>query len=417
MKKFIPFYWKKYRLQQTYKSLLTEFNNSLKLIGDLELLKDYITTKIRQVSKVKQVHIFLLNNELYRFFINGDPQLNRELYFTLNDRLIFWLRSNETYLNLVKQPDIKTFLTERENMVLDKLEAKFICPLRVMNKTKGMVVLTDKAYGQTFEQEEVYLLLTLIDQASFAIENALLYQMQADRLKKMYHADRMAIMGQLAAGAAHEIRNPLTSIRSTIQYLKRDIKDPGKSQMVSNLISEVDRINTIIQGLLTFSKPYMPKSEKIDINAIIHQTLQLISNNASKKNIRIEYFLNTQKNWIEADPAQLKQVFLNILINAIQAIGNDGEINISVEDSESSETIPHGIKEEVYIIITDNGTGIAQEDIDKIFDPFYTTKNDGTGLGLSISYGIINRHGGDIKVKSMAGESTTVIISLPILPV
>lgn len=417
MKKMIPFYRKKYRIQQTYKSLLAEFNSSLKLIGDLDLLKDYITTKIKQVSNVRQVHIFLLNDELNRFFINGDPQLNRELYFTLNDKLIYWLRSNETFLNLIKQPDVKTFFPNREIRILDQLEAKFIYPLRVMNQTKGMVILTGKADQQAFNQEEVYLLQTLIDQASFAIENALLYQMQADRLKRMYHADRMAIMGQLAAGAAHEIRNPLTSIRSTIQYLKRDIKDPGKSQMVSNLISEVDRINAIIQGLLTFSKPVMPQSEMIDLDTVIHQTLQLISNNAGKKNIRIEYALNTVKRRIEADPAQLKQVFLNILINAIQAIGDDGEINISVEDNESSDTISHGIKEEVYVIITDNGMGIAQDDIDKIFDPFYTTKDDGTGLGLSISYGIINRHGGDIKIKSKMGESTTVIISLPIVKV
>ena len=109
----------------------------------MELLKDYISTKIKQVTNVKQLHIFLLNDELNRFFINGDTLLNRELYFMLNDKLIFWLRSNETYLNLIKQPDIKTFFTERENKLLDQLEAKFIFPLRVMNQTKGMVILTD----------------------------------------------------------------------------------------------------------------------------------------------------------------------------------------------------------------------------------------------------------------------------------
>lgn len=413
MRKLVPFYRKRYHTQQTYKRLLAEFNSSLKLIGDLELLKDYIATKIKQVSNVNQIYIFLLNDELNRFFINGDPRLHRELYFTLNDKLIFWLRSNETFLNLIKRPDVKTFFTKRENRILDQLEAKFIYPLRVMNQTKGMVILTGKPDGQTLNEEEVHFLRALIDQASFAIENALLFQLQTDRLKRMYHADRMAIMGQLAAGAAHEIRNPLTSIRSTIQYLKREITDPEKSRMVSNLIGEVDRINDIIQGLLSFSKPVPPQTERIDLDAVIRQTLQLISNNAGKKNIRIAYSLNTNKNRIEADPAQLKQVFLNILINAIQATGNDGEISISVEDNESSEAIPHAISEEVYIVITDNGTGIAPENIDKIFDPFYTTKDDGTGLGLSISYGIINRHGGDIKIKSKVGEGTTVIISLP----
>ena len=409
----MPFNNRRRHTQQTYKNILAEFNRSLKLIGDIDLLKDYIATKIKQVTNVKQVHIFLLNNELNRFFINGDPQLHRELYFTLNDKLIFWLTSNETYLNIVKQPDIKTFFTERENSVLNQLEAKFIYPLRVMNQTRGMVILTDKPEGQTFKQEEISLLRTLIDQASFAIENALLYQLQTDRIKRMYQADKMSIMGQLAAGAAHEIRNPLTSIRSTIQYLQRDIADPEKKEMVNNLIGEVDRINGIIQGLLSFSRPVKPQTETTDLDHIIRQTLQLISNTAGKKNIQINYSLNTKKSRIEADPGQLKQVFLNILINAIQAIPDHGEINLSVEDGESTSTISHPINEEVYIIITDNGQGIDNECIDRVFDPFYTTKDDGTGLGLSISYGIINRHGGDIKIKSKVGAGTTVIISLP----
>lgn len=413
MKPFMPFS-KKRRYAQTCQNLLLEFNRSLKLIEDVELLRDYIATKIKQATNVKQVRFFLLNNELNRFFINGNPHFNREFYFTLNDKLIFWLTSNETYLNLVKRPDIRTFFSERENRLLERLEARFIYPLRVMNQTKGLVVLTDKLDGQPFKQEEIDLLSTLIDQASFAMENALLYQQQVDRIKRMYQADKMTIMGQLAAGAAHEIRNPLTSIRSTIQFLERHITDPEEKQLAGNLIGEVDRINEIIQGLLSFSKPVTPQTEITDLDQVIRQTLQLISNTANKKNIQISYSLNAEKSRIEADPQQLKQVFLNILINAIQAIKNtNGEISISVEDAESTGTVPHAIREEIYILIEDNGEGIDTKNIDRIFDPFYTTKEEGTGLGLSISYGIINRHGGDIKIRSKAGIGTTVIISLP----
>ncbi|MGV8094247.1 MAG: ATP-binding protein [Mangrovibacterium sp.] len=415
MKKIMLFHKKRHYTRQTYQDLLLEFNRSLKLIEDTELLKDYIATKIKQATNVRQIHFFLLNNELNRFFINGNPHLDRECYFTLNDKLIFWLTSNETYLNLVKRPDIRTFFTERENRVLDRLDAKFIYPLRVMNQTKGLVILTGKSDGQTFKQEEIDLLSTLIDQASFAMENTLLYQQQADRLKRMYQADRMTIMGQLAAGAAHEIRNPLTSIRSTIQFLERYITEPEKKQLANNLIGEVDRINEIIQGLLSFSRPVVPQTEMTDLDHLIRQTLQLISNTANKKNIQIDYSLNAQKSMIEADPHQLKQVFLNIIMNAIQAIKNtNGKINISIEDAERTNTVPHAIREEIYILIEDNGEGIDPRNIDRIFDPFYTTKDDGTGLGLSISYGIINRHGGDIKIKSKTGAGTTVIISLPL---
>ena len=411
---FMPFR-KKRHYAQTYQKLLLEFNRSLKLIEDVELLRDYIATKIKQATNVKQIHFFLLNNELNRFYINGDPHSDRECYFSFNDKLIFWLTSNETYLNLVKRPDIKAFFSERENRLLDRLEAKFIYPLRVMNQTKGVVILTGKPSGQTFKQEEIDLLGTLIDQASFAMENALLYQQQAERLKRMYQADRMTIMGQLAAGAAHEIRNPLTSIRSTIQFLERHITDPEKKQLAGNLIGEVDRINGIIQGLLSFSKPVTPQTEITDLDQIIRQTLQLISNTVRKKNIQIDYSLNAGESSIEADPQQLKQVFLNVLINAIQSIQRTaGRINISVENAEGTGNIVfHAVKEEIYIIIEDNGEGIDPGDIDRIFDPFYTTKDEGTGLGMSISYGIINRHGGDIKIKSKKGTGTTVIIALP----
>ena len=414
MRRFVPFQRKR-RYAETYQNLLLEFNRSIKLIEDVELLKDYIATKIKQATNVRQIYFLLLNNELNRFFINGDPHSDRECYFSLNDKLIFWLTSNETYLNLVKRPDIRTFFTERENRLLDQLDAKFIYPLRVMNQTKGLVILTGKPDGQSFRQEEIDLLGTLIDQASFAMENALLYQQQAERLKRMYQADRMTIMGQLAAGAAHEIRNPLTSIRSTIQFLERHISDPEKKQLAGNLIGEVDRINGIIQGLLSFSKPVTPQTEITDLDQVIRQTLQLISNTVRKKDIQIDYFFNAEKRCIEADPQQLKQVFLNVLINAIQAIKKtEGRINISVENAEGTGNIvSHAVKEEIYIIIEDNGEGIDPGNIERIFDPFYTTKSDGTGLGLSISYGIINRHGGDIKIKSKKGTGTTVILSLP----
>jgi signal transduction histidine kinase len=394
---------------------LEEFNKSLKLIGDIEVLKDYIAAKLKQISNVKSIYIFLLNYELNRFFINGNPQQRRDLYFTLNDNLIFWLRVNNKILDLQKLPYVKTFFTTREYEVLDKLETRFVFPLQVMNSIKGMVFMTDKTNNASFSKEELSLLRDIIDQGSFAIENVLLNQIQVDRLKRMYHSERMSNIGQLAAGAAHEIRNPLTSIRSTIQFLMRNISIPEEKKLVNNLLNEVDRINDIIQGLLSFSKPEDSRTETVDIDHILRETVQLISKTADRKDIQINYTISTFKVKINANSKQLKQVFLNILINAIQAIEKCGKISISIEDDKCSKinSIVPPIKEEIYIIIADNGKGIAPENIEKVFDPFYTNKSEGTGLGLSISYGIINHHGGDIIVKSKLNKGTMVIISLP----
>ena len=404
---------RKYKNQQNYKNIILEFNRSLKLISDTGLLKDYISTKIKQATNSRQVYFFLFNAELNRFFINGDPQLHRDIYITPNDKLIHWLNSNETHLDLKKSFGIKSFFSERENQLLEQLDAMLIYPLRVMNQIKGIVMLTNKTDGKKFNPDETTLLAALIDQASFAMENAFLYQQQSDRLKRMFHTDKMSIMGQLAAGAAHEIRNPLTSIRSTIQYIKKDISDPGKKQLITNLLGEVDRINEIIQGLLSFARPNIPQVETVDLNFVIQETVQLITTTAKKKNIKLQYNNHSKNQIIKADPGQLKQVLLNILINSIQAIKDQGEINISIEENENASHVSYAIEEEIYIIISDNGKGIEEENIDKIFDPFYTTKDEGTGLGLSISYGIINKHGGDVKIKSQVGKGTTVIISLP----
>lgn len=409
--------FKKNRVKNDHKDLMLEFSRSLKLISDISLLKDYIAVKLKEASNSKQVHFFLLNVESNLFYINGDPKRDRETYLRINDNLVHWLNSNETHLDVVKNESVKTFLGERENQIIAKLDVTLIYPLRIVNQLKGIVMISNKVSNKKFISDELNLLSAMIDQATFAMENAFLYQQQSDRLRRMYHADKMAIMGQLAAGAAHEIRNPLTSIRSTIQYIKKDIVDPEKNQLVDNLMQEVDRINEIIQGLLSFSKPNNPQMETVRLNSILENTIQLIANTAKKKNTQLIFENKEDNQEIKADPGQLKQVLLNILINSIQSVGTEGEIRVSIEKTRDNDHIPYAIDEEVYIIIKDNGHGIDHDNLDKIFDPFYTTKSDGTGLGLSISYGIINKHGGDIKIKSEVGEGTTVIISLPRIPV
>jgi len=392
---------------------IAEFNRSLKLIVDKNLLQDYIISKICQVAKVKKVYFFLLNNELNRFFLYGNPLEHRELSFSINDKLIFWLSSNETYLELKKRIGILNFFSEKERQLLSELKIEFIYSLKVMNQLRGMVFLSGKADGKDYTSSEKEVLNALLDQASFALENVSLYQQQRDRINNMYRADRLAIMGELAAGAAHEIRNPLTSIRSTIQFFMKELKHPYQKEMAEGLIEEVDRINEILQGLLFFARPNKPNTEKIDIQQLIEQVIQLLSNMAKKKKIQIDFQFHANVKEVFADPAQLKQVLINLILNSIQAIELSGTVKIAVEQIGSSSISEDSKSNELYIIIRDNGCGIAKEKLDNIFDPFYTTREEGTGLGLSISYGIINKHGGDIQIESEEGKGTTVTISMP----
>ncbi len=392
---------------------ISEFNKSLKLIADKDLLQKYIVSKIQHVAEAKDVYFYLLNNELNRFFLFGKPLEKREMSFTFNDKLIFWLSSNESYLELKKRVGIFNFFEEKESTLLRGLKVELIYPLKVMNQLRGMVFLSGKTDGTDYTSNEKEILTSLLDQASFALENVSLHQQQRDRISNMYRADRLSIMGELAAGAAHEIRNPLTSIRSTIQYFMKGFDNTDQKELAAGLIEEVDRINEILQGLLSFARPNSPKPENIDVELLINQVIQLLNSTAKKKNILIDFQYHAEGKYILADPGQLKQVFINIIINGIQAISGEGIVRIAVEEKDNHHKKDSVNAKDLFIIISDSGCGIPDKKLDQIFDPFYTTREDGTGLGLSISYGIINKHGGDIKIESEEGRGTVVTISIP----
>ena len=284
-----------------------------------------------------------------------------------------------------------------------------------MNQTNGTIFIGKKNDGTRFSEQELNLLSILINQANFAIEHASLYEAQTERLKKMYRTDRLATLGELAAGAAHEIRNPLTAIRSTIQYLSKDFSsDPVKNEMMTELISEVERINKIVQGLLSFARPSALDTSEVNIEQLINQTLLLVTNTLRKQNIEVEFEYFTDNTTIQADAEQLKQVFLNIILNAVEAMNQNPPersrtLIISIEKGAPINTHSR------YLILSfeDTGKGIEQKDIENVFNPFFTTKEEGTGLGLAICYGIINRHEGEIEVKSTPGKGTCMNVKLP----
>ena len=395
---------------------LTELNESFSIIIDLEQLKDNFAARLKTLLNTEEIFIFLLNPDLNRYIpvekVSQSSNDDKVLTFFPSDKLIFWLSVNKTFLNIDIQPQVFAFLSQREQDLLTHLHVSLVHPFIVMNQVKGMVFI-GKRSGNHYEKYEMLQLKSFFDQAGFAFENAFLYQLQKDRTRKMYRADRLATLGELAAGAAHEIRNPLTSIRSSIQYLKRKLSDKSDIEVADGLISEVDRINEIIEGLLSFSKPQMPKKEKTNLKALLTHSVQMVSNTALKAGVDIMMNYDCQHEEITVDSDQLKQVFLNVIMNAIQAFESPkGLVTISVNEITTlNKSSNQSIK---YIIeIADQGKGIDPEYIDKIFDPFFTTKAEGTGLGLSISYGIINRHGGDIEIFSELGRGARVRIKIP----
>lgn len=400
--------------QPNLEQLLSEFNRSLTLIVDKSLLIGNIVAKVKQICPVESVYIFLLDENTGKFKLQNEAK-NKPVTLTNRSRLISWLSVNEKHLIISRHPDIVSYFPPEEQEIIRQLDAELIFPLKIMNQINGTIFLGKKTDGAPFTEQELNLLSILINQATFAIEHASLYEQQTERLKKMYRTDRLATLGELAAGAAHEIRNPLTAIRSTIQYLSKDFSaDPVKSEMVTELISEVERINKIVQGLLSFARPSDLNTSDINIEQLINQTLLLVTNTLRKQNVEVEFEYFTDNTTIQGDAEQLKQIFLNIILNAIEAMGKNPPersrtLIISIEKGTPINTHSR------YLIISfeDSGKGIEQKNIENVFNPFFTTKEEGTGLGLAICYGIINRHEGEIEVKSVPDKGTCINIKLP----
>ncbi|RKY31695.1 MAG: hypothetical protein DRP67_02145 [Candidatus Omnitrophota bacterium] len=222
--------------------------------------------------------------------------------------------------------------------------------------------------------------------------------------EEVRRAEKLASIGVMAAGIAHEIKNPLVSIKTFAQLLPEKFMDKDfRDSFTSVAIREIDRINNLIEQLLTFARRRPTNFQKVNLIDVLKSTLLIFLPQIENKKIDVEEDYSSPSISIKADPEKLKQAFLNILINSKEAIEKEGKIVISVREEE----------DKVKMWIKDNGKGMKKEIINKIFDPFFTTKPKGTGLGLSIVAGIINDHKGRISVESEENKGTTVYIELP----
>ena len=224
--------------------------------------------------------------------------------------------------------------------------------------------------------------------------------------KEIARSQRLASVGRLAAGVSHEIRNPLSSIKGFATYFKERYHDVPENQQISNLmIQEVDRLNRVVGQLHEFARPITISKKLINVKTFLKDSLKLIERQALEENIKIQTDLAPEIDEIFIDPDRISQVLLNLYLNAVESVKNGGNLFIMLLKNEE--------KKRVEIRVSDTGTGISEDDLTHIFDPYFTTKASGTGLGLAIVHNIIDAHEGEIKVESRLGQGTTVTILLP----
>ncbi|WP_066634655.1 ATP-binding protein [Desulfolucanica intricata] len=222
--------------------------------------------------------------------------------------------------------------------------------------------------------------------------------------EELHRSERLASLGHLVTGVAHELRNPIGIIKATVQLMEGEYKnDPEFKEFVTVIKEQINRQNTVIKELLDFGRPQKPVIQELSINVLLEGILTFTEPLLRQHKITLHRYLEPELPITKVDGERLKQVFVNIILNAVQAMQNGGNLTISTSASAES----------VNITFTDNGPGISSTDIPHIFDPFYTTKHSGTGLGLSISHQIVEQHGGTIDVTSTPGEGSTFKVILP----
>jgi signal transduction histidine kinase len=386
-----------------------EFEDSLNLIEDFDNIAGNFLGKIKEVCPVRTLILLIYDADTGRFASSASAGLPedeaRRVFFPRNSRLVKWLKVNETYLEVRQRPGVLEYLTGKENEMLEARGIEICFPLMSMNRLIGVLLVGAKTDGTRFAKLEISFISSILPQAGIALENALLFKEQRERFRRMSRADRLATIGELAAGAAHEIRNPLTAIRSSLQYLEAKSADEASLKLIGAALQETARINEIVSALLSFSRPSETVQERYNLVETLEEGLDLVSFQARKQQVVLRREFPDEALTVRGDRSQLKQLFLNVFLNAIQAMPGGGELKVEALRKDGPKAV---------VAVTDTGDGIPEENLDRIFDPFYTTKKSGTGLGLSICYNIIKSHRGDIEVKSKTGQGTTILVSLPL---
>jgi len=403
-----------FRERYDYRETLWKFSRVMVTILDLQSLARRVFETITQTMGVEKASLFLWNEGkgVYSLFesknvnvTTTNPQLPKDdplpRYLQKMGEIII----REELAKGANIPELKYIVN-----MMSLIGAEVSIPLISKGQLIGMFNLGYKFNKDIYSHEDIELLSTLANQTAIAIENARLYEDLKRSKSYIRRADRLASLGTLTAGLAHEIRNPLVAIKTLTQLLPERLEDEEfRGQFLQIAAGEVDRIATLVEELLDLARPSDPKLDFENINTILDGMILLVSTETKKKQVDILRSYASDLPPVQIDREQIKQVFLNILLNAVEATSESGKITVKTRSF-----IKPGGEPYIQVECTDTGCGIPPEHIEQIFNPFFTTKSTGSGLGLSISHQIIQDHRGYIDVESQWGKGASFFINLPV---
>ena len=407
-----------FRRKIDYRDTLLRSSRDMVSIVEIKTLSESLVHTIGNALGVEKVSL-LLNNDLKRAY-----ELEASVGLNFEHSGAILLASESPWIQEIQRrhgPIVKEDLewiplgpgTPQTIETMKVLGAEISLPIFSKGKLIGILNLGHKEDKTIYSDEDLELLSTLANQAAIAIENARLYENLKQSQDTLRRADRLSSLGLLTAGLAHEIRNPLVAIRTFTQLLPERYDDAEFRDGFQGLaLKEVDRICGLINDLLSFARPSKPNVSPENINDVVDNIARILETQAKEKSVAIfrEFGDNLPKVWIDRE--QMKQVFMNLILNAIQAMREGGSISIATRSVSRSGADPVG--DFLQIEIRDTGVGIPEENLHHIFDPFFTSKDEGSGLGLAVSHQIVQEHGGFVTVESTVGKGTAFFVHVPV---
>jgi len=371
----------------------------------LDELSSQIIDFVEEIFKLKKIAIFLWDETEECYMPQCERNIEAELVLHPAD-INRWLAGYDDAIqveNIDENVQAKTDLD-----ALRKSGIFLLVPIRIKDELLGCLALGKRRTATKWEMQDMEFLNTLANQAAIAISRILIYEKEQQSERQLLRTEKLVAMGTLSAGMAHEIKNPLHIISGSAETLMNEaLNNDEQKEILQFIVEETDRLNGIVNNFLDFARPKKPEIQKCDVVSLVDETLQMVSEQAKTLNITIKKHYAKGLAPLYFDPEQLKQVLINIELNALEAMSKTEKRMLTVKVSAIRN-------KQISISIKDTGIGIQKTIQSNMFDPFFTTKKNGTGLGLSISHQIMESMGGTIFFVSNFGKGTTFTLKLPI---
>ena len=370
---------------------------STDLLIDLSRLLKNIVESIKKATAIKDVNLILFKGGSTQVVGGGENTLMAR--DDLSNTIKYFDKGEIAVLDRHEITDA-SIINE-----MKRLEMFFVFPIFKDRMLTGLLTLGKSRRGMRLPADSLEQLMIIANQISSAMAKAELIQEKLQLERKMYENEKLSSLGRLSTSVAHEVKNPLSSIKAIVQVLKEDFKNETKTQKsLSIIVEEIDRLTKVVNQLLVFAKPQGDSKTNVKISDLINKVLVVLKHEAKMNNIDIHLDMSNYLPLIVADEGSLTEVFFNIIHNAIQAMSEGGNLSISITYEQKDNYI--------RVVFENSGPGISQEDIGKIFEPFYTTKQMGTGLGLAIVKKKLEEVKGLIHVES-EDSTTKFIVNIP----